>query len=243
MQKYLNIIFNGVEMKSIVGIFVALLSHSAFSIHFIDEKTGKPVEELDYIWQELHQFYGDDLPTPIKVKYHDDRFSGFEPPNKLWISNNHKEPSSRHYGVVKHESSHIGNYKTTEGASYTNRFRFIDEGLADVLRYENQGTSHRDKCAATSKKFLNDGKISLELVMDWKVYFGDPYGTGAVEFDAYSIGANFIYFIIDTFGKNTVKEFLEKLNKKVSLNQVFLEEFGLDMVQIEEEWKKYILEI
>lgn len=219
-------------------------SNLAFSDeHFIDNKTGKPIKELDFIWQELHQFYENDLPTLIKVKYHDDRFSGFEPPDKLWISNNHKKPRSRYHGVVKHESSHIGTYKMTEGASYTNRFRFLDEGLADVLMHEKKENNHREKCASTSKNFLTKGRISLELVMDWKIYFGDPYGTGTVDFNAYSVGSNFIYFITDTFGKKKVKRFFKRLNKKVNLNELFLKEFRLDILQIEEEWKKYILRI
>lgn len=104
----------------------------------------------------------------------------------------------------------------TDGASYTNRFRFLDEGLADVLRNEKNPIPHRDICEATTKNFLYEGIISLELIMDWKTYFGDPYGTGTVDSRAYKIGSSFIYFIVDTFGKRKFNEFFKKININVN---------------------------
>lgn len=222
---------------------LSIVSNIALTAHFIDDVTSKPINGLEHIWDELHLFYEDDLPKIIRIKYHDDEFSGFEPPAKLWISTKLINDRPKFLEVVKHEVSHLGLYQMTDGSSYTNRFRFIDEGLANVLRYEESAVKHRNQCKKIAKKFLDESRISFIQVMDWKTYFGDPFDNGTVDFRAYDIGSNFIYFITDEYGKEKLRELLNSLGKTISFDDLVLKAFGKNTARLEAEWKEYILNL
>lgn len=230
---------------STLNLFASTTNISA-QTRFTDFETGHPVQGLNHVWEAVQPFYGEIFPKVIRIKFHNDTFSGFEFPDIMWLGNFSRNPNDRtkrFYEVVRHELSHLGNMHLTNSMSMENRFRFFDEGFAMFFEFPQKQEWLFQKSFKIARKYLARGKVSFAQVQDWKSYFGDPLGGSRNELDknAYNIGATFVFFLINNYGKENFRNFLVAIGDTKDLELSLIRTYGISKEMAEKSWLDYIL--
>ena len=231
-------------MKVCLIVFLCIFSAYPNSHRFKDFITGESVSGLDHIWNELHSFYKIDFPKSISIKYHNSEFSGYEYPNIIWLGNRSSDPSTwdkRFYELVRHELSHLGNMHLTKKLSKLNEFRFIDEGLAGLFESTTYKKWFKDKSLKIADEYIKANKASIKIMQDWKVFFGD-YTVGNLDWNSYKIGSSFIYYLIDSYGHEKLRDFLLAIGELGTLENALLKIYSLKVSEAERKWVNYVAE-
>ncbi len=218
---------------------ISLTSCSALKeyCHFFDS-AGNSLEKYEPAWEELHKFYGNAMPGRITIYYREGSSSFFHvESNSIEISLKHlaEEPVR----VVAHEASHVCLGHLTRGASGLERFRFFDEGFANIMGAILSGTLDQYKKQAlviAKRKYLN-GDVSFEKAQEWSKYFGGPE---EADYDAYLVGSSFVFYIIDTFGIDKLYDFFVDVGRTRNLEQSLTSVAAQPLQEVEKQWLRYI---
>ena len=207
--------------------------------HFYDVD-GKPIATDDTAWPPLAEFFGAALAEKLTVLYQREGTSHFiADRNVIYISaaslKGAAEPA-----VVAHETAHRALAVLTEGASATEPFRFMDEGLAMIIEKTFQGSlaKYRRTSLLLAAKRLSTGSVQIADLQHWSKYFGDP--TVTADWDAYNIGSAFDFFVQDTFGNNALKRLFVDLGKSRSLQSSVKTVLGKTLEETEAAWVGYL---
>jgi len=83
---------------------------------------GAPLPQWEFIWGQLHDYFGASTPDRITVEYWSGSTNQFSPSNeKIRLMN----PAGDTAKTVAHESTHLCMFNLTQGASDTNAFSFL----------------------------------------------------------------------------------------------------------------------
>ncbi|MBC86727.1 MAG: hypothetical protein CL677_06060 [Bdellovibrionaceae bacterium] len=205
------------------------------------DKNGEKKEQFKSIYSFVNKHVGS---CPKKIFFgHDKRKDGFSRFKGATATvTMAKPPEHENFKMIlAHETSHICLFNKTNGASNTEPFRFFDEGLADIIggRFVGGESNYKKKAFSKAKAWNKEGKVSFSKVQKWNDYFGNPPD---VDFGAYMVGATFVYFILDSFGKDTLELFLIDIGKTKSLKITIKNIFDMNQDHFEKLWLKYIEE-
>ncbi len=199
---------------------------------------GNTFEEFNSIYEFVNLNIGN-CPQNIKlvIEIKEDNFSRFNgEKNQIIMA---KDPQDKDFKMIlAHETSHICLFNKTNGASNMEKFRFIDEGLADIIggRYIGGEKSYKKKVIQTAYQRYSKKRISFKEIQQWHQFFGiSPH----VNYDAYRVGASFVYFLTENYGKQKFNDFLTELGKTHSLNNAIQKVYKID-TGIEDLWRNYI---
>ncbi|MFH2046370.1 MAG: Ig-like domain-containing protein [Pseudomonadota bacterium] len=213
------------------------IGHHYYDLH------QNSLEKYDAVWDMLHTYYGEHLPMIFTVVYYsEDSGSYFNPSrDKISLSIGHLYSSTGGPGLVAHESSHIGLHHFTAGASMLEQFRFIDEGLANIM-----GAIAADKLPAYKEQALNVAKVqqtknnvSFGKVQKWSVYYGPP-GTNPNLGYAYDVGASFNFFVMDNYGEERFWKFVKDIGTTRDLGKSSQNVLNIPMKELESKWLLYL---
>lgn len=198
--------------------------------HYID-RYGNSLVNFDRIWHFLSKFYKREVPTFFLIEHIDGMYSYSGDNNIIWISNLHY--NNKPIFTITHESSHICLSKMTDGKSNYNNFRFIDEGLAEYFGYKIEKTLNKKICEAiiTSKNKSAKGTLSIDRLSDWEKFFGQKKNK-----KSYDISLTLIYFLIEEFGYERMRNFLLFFKDTNDLSSSFETHFELSTKCIEKFW-------
>lgn len=222
-----------------ICLFLSLFAVPVYAAnsHFVDSD-GNDLPQFDVLWVRLSNFYGAAVPNIIYADISNSAVSEFEPPDHIHITPSSYQ--SRPNETIIHETSHLANWKLSNGQTAETAFRFIDEGFATV--WQESGTSNagawKTYLMKTAKACSAIGKVSFALAQDWSHYFGDSPSN--FHYDAYNVGASFVYFLQDTFGDDKLKEFLAALGSTQELGAAVQMTFGVGLGNFEAQWIAYI---
>lgn len=225
-------------MQKAISLFVCFWWTHSLAGQFVSLE-GERVENLEQIWEHVNNTIGS---CPDKIKYRVDTskktFSRFKGQPPLVVLNQ-KDSDDQLEMVLSHETSHVCLFAKTKGASNLERFRFIDEGLANIIGGQavNARKEYRTKSLKVAKKLLNTMGISFTKVQAWTKYFGRP---PKADFDAYNVGSTFIFFIEESYGKERVEKFYLKIGEHRDLGKAVREAFGISLEELEKNWLAYI---
>jgi hypothetical protein len=127
----------------------------------------------------------------------------------------------------------------TQMMSKENRFRFFNEGFARLFEYSENPSWYFNTTMKVGKEYLKKGKVSFSQIEDWITYWGDPE-VGNLDPNAYNIGSTFVYFLINTYGKNCFRKFLVVIGKTQNLNLALSQTYQLSRKKAQRRWRKYI---
>lgn len=207
--------------------------------HFVGKK-GEPLAEYEYAYTALQDYFGQSVPKPITVERPDKQISQFDPSNNHVLASRGSGPMEC---AVEHESSHLALFAVTKGASNQEEFRFFDEGFAKIFGETmcNRGARYKRYSQRVAQEFDAAGKISFAQVQKWSLFFGNPQrDMQNTNWKAYDVGASFNYFMIDTYGFDTLKAFFIAVGERKDLTTAFQSVMNKDVATIEKEWKTYI---
>lgn len=225
-------------MKSTLIFLFAYSSILTYAGEFVDE-SGKKLSQYSPVWKLINNFLGT-CPNKIilKLDIKNGSFSRFngKPPRIIMT----KSPDHKNFKMIlAHETSHVCLFQKTQEMSNKEQFRFFDEGLADILgrRLTSRERWYKKTAFKKAKAKALNGKLSFKLVQKWKKYFGSPPN---VDFEAYMVGATFIYFITEKFGKSKLDNFFISIGRTQSLQKSIKEAFGKSILDFEKEWINYV---
>jgi hypothetical protein len=206
--------------------------------HFGDEH-----KDLDPLWELVYDFFKESTPSyiPITISYNNtSSFDWFD--MQIFISANHAK-GDKFSDTVVHESSHLALFKLTGGASNQDKFRFFDEGFAQIMGskiYEDQ-VPFKQNSMRIAAEYIRDGKVSFAKIQDWKKFFGDPRaGYNSLDFESYDVGASFVYFVIDHYGEEVLYTFFEDIGKTKNLSLTVESILKENLSVVEAKWLKYV---
>jgi len=213
---------------------------------FVDENAN-PLPRFYLICEKLQAFFGSNMPPQYTVEITTGAlFSRFDPFLATLLIRD-QDFRQRPVNVIAHEAAHISMAKLTHGYSMSNEFRFIDEGFATFFAneiVENRAEFKQKVLHVAAGQHL-EKNVSFALVQDWKKFWGDTKnpaneGRSSFNYDAYYVGTSFIYFFLDTYGENTLKEFLQRLPHSGSLGDTFNAILKRPLPEIEHLWLNYL---
>jgi hypothetical protein len=212
------------------------VQHHYYDLH------GNSLEQYDRIWATLYEYYGKYLPDVLTIEYIEGTASQFDPRQnqvKLAVRNLYSPTGNE---IIAHESSHIALYHLTEGASILEQFRFFDEGQANILGAIATDTLEEYKRLALNVAAIqhHKGNVSFEKVQAWSSYYGYP-GSGSSF--AYDVGASFNFFIVDTYGEETLYQFFVDIGKTKDLTKTIHNIFNKSLKELETEWLQFLAAI
>ncbi len=109
---------------------------------------------------------------------------------------------------------------------------WFHEGIAQY----KDGTDDSAKREILKEAFINNNLISIsDLRMDF-VRFKDNAKVKV----AYAESLDFIEYLIDNYGFYTILDIIKDFNNYLSLNELFESVYGLDLHQLENEWKEHL---
>ena len=212
---------------------------SSARAHFVDAN-GFLLASYDRAWPVLVETFGSSLPARVTVDYEANGTSRFDPErNAVHIARDALHSSSE-LALVAHETAHLGLANLTAGASTTEPFRFLDEGLASIIENKVDGALERYKSSALALAAgrLANGSVELADLQRWSQYFGDPR-VGA-DFSAYDVGAAFVFFLQDTFGEAALEQLLADIARSRSLAVSLRASLDRTLEEIEASWESYL---
>jgi hypothetical protein len=204
--------------------------------HFFDAN-GLSLASYELAWPVLVETFGSSLPARVTVDYEAKGTSQFDPGrNAVHIARDSIHSSSEG-AVVAHETAHLGLANLTAGASTTEPFRFLDEGLATIIEKKVGGAldHYKSTTLALAAGRLANGSVKLDDLQRWSQYFGDPK-VGA-DFNAYDVGAAFVFFLQDNFGEAVLRQLLIDIGRSRSLGVSLRASLGRTSEETEVCWE------
>ncbi len=237
-------------MKVVYFLLLSLFMKSAITYseerqwHYFDVD-NKPLPQYEFIYGKLKDYFKDNVPKKIVVKYITDtteKTSRFDPINEIVLINEYSVKYDL-IGVIAHESCHLCMENFTEKASVKEEFRFLDEGFADIFQsiITNKADDYKNESLAIAAVQYNRNNISFEKVKKWSTYFGDPQIK--INFYAYPVGSSFDFFIIDTYGMERLITFFKDIGRTQDLGKSLKKIFNNDKQSIESEWLQYLKKV
>ena len=145
--------------------------------------------------------------------------------------------------LLTHEICHLCLYSLTKGNSNKKEFRFLDEGLAEIVGRQiaepTELEQYKKKSIQTTKEKIKNEGVSLEKIQQWTVYFGDPK-IKALDWSAYMVGSSFVFFILDNYQKDKLYDFFVSISKTRNLEKSIFETFSKNGSDFEKEWLRYV---
>lgn len=206
--------------------------------HYVDAvEMGMP--QYNSIWTGVNAKLKYSCPTPITVKYPDMPASIFLPMENTVLINP-RDKKFNHNTTLAHVTAHLCVFHLTRGGLRYENFRFIDEGIASVIGAQMNNTiaSYRTMSMTFAKRKIARNLLTFEALQKWKTYFGS--GT-TFDYDAYYIGANFIFFVDETFGIEKRFDLLSSIEKTKNLEKSFQEIFSLSLIDLQQKWQDFVL--
>jgi hypothetical protein len=242
---------------TVLGIAFSYTAHATSAQGYVD-KDLNPLPEYASILNEISAQFGKATPEVVKLEIIETNGnSSFDPylsPQTVFISRRWFSGGDlkRLTAAIAHETTHLAIFNLTQngekhGASIFNEFRFIDEGMAELVgrRVGGFGPPKWDKVKAANQS----GKIDFTQASNWRnepPYQGAPgrFNTAlpsyfSYEF-SYAVGASFISFLESIRGLDGVKEFLRSLGIHRELETSLKEVYGLSLSDTEIAWKAFI---
>jgi hypothetical protein len=208
--------------------------------HYFDINQNS-LEQYESVWSTLHNYYRDHTPKKIIIEYKESGSSRFDcKRNRIILALNHLNSSPKK--TIAHETSHLALFHLTNEASLLERFRFFDEGFANIIGAQATDTQDDYKKIALNIAALqhHKSKVSFLKVQDWSSYFNYPDAPNRY---AYHVGASFNYYIIDTYGKQSLNYFFVDIGKTKNLDLTFQNVLDKPSADVETEWMKYLEKI
>lgn len=208
------------------------------SAHYIDVTETK-LSQYNSIWQLVNDKLRGSCPETITVKYPDMPASLFLPmENSVLI--NPRDRKFNHDTTLAHVTAHLCVFHLTHGGMRFEPFRFIDEGMASVIGAQANNTiaAYRTMSMVLAKRKIAKKQLTFDAITKWRTFFG----TGnAIDYDAYYIGANFIFFIDESFGVDKRFELLASIEKTKSLEKSIAEVYEMPLADMENKWREYVV--
>jgi hypothetical protein len=211
--------------------------------HFHDAD-GKPIAAYETVWPFLVTYFGVALPTRFTVLYQSSGTSHFVPDRDvIYISaaSLHGVPER---AIVAHETAHRALAVLSGGASALEPFRFMDEGLAMIVQKRVLGelAAYKRSSLVLAARRLSAGTAKVSDMQAWSRYFGDTTGGphAGLDWDAYSVGSAFDFFVEDTYGEGALKRLFLDLGKTRSLATSLETVFGRTLQETEAAWDAYL---
>lgn len=198
----------------------------------------------------ISDFFNEYSPEKIYIKATSNNNSSFDTKlgNTIYISEKHSKYKYQFIHTVVNETSHLAMYKMTNGNSATNKFKFLDEGLAEVLSARSiNNLDYKHFAIKESFRQLKQGNLSIKKIQNWKLYFGlwqknikPVVKKQKQNFNAYHIAASFIYFMIDNFSEKKLKTFIKNIAITNNLNDSLKTIINANIELTEKMWIQYI---
>ncbi len=206
--------------------------------HHYFNNSGDPLPRWDFIWDRLSAYFGSSTPDRITVEHWDGAASRFFPRTDTIYLN----ASGDKVDVVAHESTHLCNHNLTSGASSTNRFRFLDEGFAEIMGCAVAGNDgYKDYALAVAKEEHQKGNVSFALVQNWATYFGTSESApSTLNWRAYQVGSSFEYMVEDTRGADVLHSLFVDIGVTRDLATTIKNVLFSTESAVEQEWKDYL---
>jgi hypothetical protein len=225
----------------VIAFDSAPLTAAEKSFHYFDT-VGNSLEKFEPVWNKLKSNFGKNMPDRIVVQITGGKYSRFNTAEtSIQINESHYRTSAAK--MVAHESVHLALHRMTNGLTWQNSFRFLDEGYASVFasRLVHEETEFRQKTLELAVRQLLKGNISFPLVQDWKTYWGNPRDEkGYVTNYAYSVGASFVYFLEEKYTPASVLRLLQQLGETGDLDVAARGVFHKSLSDIEKEWMTFL---
>ncbi len=223
--------------------------------HFYDND-DKPLEKVEFIYDELKKYFKNKMPGKITVKYvkteikiFEDDNSYFNPGNgSVLINEAHKSDLVK---IVAHETSHLCMAYITSNLSINENYRFLDEGFASIFdkiavgKYENIALNeleeYKKNALAISANQNVKGNVDFKKVQKWSEYYGDA--GKKTNYYAYPVGSSFVFYIFDAYSNESFFQFLIDLAKTDNLDKSFRNIFKKNKSEIEKEWQDYLKKV
>lgn len=203
---------------------------------------GERIGHYDLVWKELRSFYGRYMPKDIRVRYKNDEMGGYFDAERRILT---VGPAPKSY-FVPHEASHIVLAAMTRGKSDTEGYRFIDEGWASIIgsRFTGHKDTFKNESLAIAANEMKKGNLNFETIQNWTEYFGN-WQTVKREgvkrnYDAYNVGASFVYYFIDTYGEKRYRDLLIAIGKEPDLNSALMKVCKRSEVDVQKGWQDYV---
>ena len=74
---------------------------------------------------------------------------------------------------------------------------------------------YRKSALITAARKARKGGVSFAAAQKWSKYFGEPPNA---DYDAYDVGASFIFFVEDTYGEKRLFSFFQATGREPSLD-------------------------
>lgn len=144
--------------------------------------------------------------------------------------------------LLTHEMCHLSLYNLTNHQSMRECFRFLDEGLAEIIGRQiaepNELELYKIKSINSAKNQIQN--LSFKKVQKWDEFFG-AFDSPQKNWDAYEVGVSFIFFIFDTYSKEKLYELFISISKTENLSKSVFEVFGKNETEFEKEWRTYVV--
>jgi hypothetical protein len=208
--------------------------------HYFDINQNS-LEQYESVWSTLHKYFGDKIPKKIIIEYKEGMSSKFDcESNRIFLSLNHLANSP--IKVIAHETSHLALCNLTKGTNLFERFRFFDEGFANIMGAQATNSQDKYKKIALNIAAIQYQKenVSFSKVQDWSSYYQN---SSARYMHSYHVGASFIYYLIDSYGERSLYDFFVDIGNTKDLGLTFRNLFNKTTVEIENEWMNYLKKI
>lgn len=209
--------------------------------HFYDA-AGRPLPQYEWIAERLKEYFPESVPPRITVQFQNQwRSSRFHPTDAAVLI--HESVKNAPEPVIAHESCHLCLANLTKGASTREKFRFFDEGFAEV--FENltmkRFEAYKEEALTVAAAQHRRRNVSFARVQKWSEYYGDP--ETKTNFYAYPVGASFDLFIMDHFGKDRLLAFFKDIGETGDLARTVRNVLGSDLPELEAKWLRYLEEV
>ena len=209
--------------------------------HYVDTN-GAPLPQWEFIWGQLHDYFGASTPDRITVEYWSGSTNQFSPSNEKIRLN----PAGDTAKTVAHESTHLCMFNLTQGASDTNAFRFFDEGFAEITgdSIAGEGDWYKAYALAVAASESQVGKVSFAQVQDWASYYGSSGSdVNTRNWKAYQVGSSFDYMMQDVHGAAALRAFFVDIGTTLDLGVTFQNVLAKTPDEVEQEWHAYLNDV
>lgn len=221
--------------SSILILFLAASCSTAPIKDGYVDASGLPLSSQNQILRQLNTLFSGSCPQVITIT-----------PGSKHQSEFHVRTSTIELGtdaekrgetmVLTHETTHLCMARLTHGASTAEHYRFYDEGFASIVG-GGYSTVYKERALATASKKARKGEVSFAAVQKWSEYFGEP---PKANYEAYDVGASFIFFAQDTYGKEKLFTFFRATGNDRTLDAACKSAFGEPSEVVEQKWIAYL---
>ena len=241
-------------------IIVSLLFLSLIIFYMVkNHKNNRSTNEVQEIIKKLDdEFFKGACPKNITVKYAKLDNSGAwlnTGKNIITLSSNYLTNKTRYQRpiceyknkeeLMAHEICHLCLYSLTYTNSMREEFRFLDEGFAEIMGRTIAEPGDLDDYKKDSffkaKDQMDKGGLSFKDLQKWNTFFGDFSNSNEKNWNAYLVGSNFIFFVLDKYSIEKLYELFVSISKTGDFCKSVFDVFKKNEVEIEKEWKDYVV--